>query len=237
MRKDYLIFDDVNTKDFNVGIYGDKLAAPPGRAVEYGTIPGKNGGYIIDKGYYENITVSYRAYIIDKYNNNIRGLRNALLSKVGFFRLEDTVNDEEFRIAQVLPFDIDEVGVLRAGEFALQFYCKPQRFLKSGEAVHEFTAASSALFNEQKTTALPLIRAYGTGYFTINGIKITINSASSYTDIDCELQEAYKDTMATNCNGNIVLDNGEFPKLAPGSNAIVINGLSKLEIKPRWWIL
>jgi phage-related protein len=83
--------------------------------------------------------------------------------------------------------------------------------------------------------AKPLIRAYGTGYFSISGIRVNINSANVYTDIDCELQEAYKGTI--NCNGNITLVNGEFPILKSGENLIVISGLSKIELTPRWWTI
>ena len=64
-----------------------------------------------------------------------------------------------------------------------------------------------------------------------------ITSASSYTDIDCDLQECYKDSLATNCNGNVVLTSGSFPKLNPGTNAVTLSGISKLVITPRYWIL
>lgn len=236
LRKDFILFGDIDTRTYQVGIFGDQLASAPERDREYVSVPGKNGDVVVDNGRYNNITVSYKAYIIDKYNANIRGLRNALLSQEGYQRLEDSINPDEFRMGQALPFDVDEHGILRAGEFTMQFNCKPQRFLKAGEQIIELTA-NSTIYSEYRETALPLIRAYGTGSFSIGGIQIVISSANGYTDIDCELMEAYKDTMATNCNGNITLSQGEFPKLKKGSNAVVISGLTKLQIKPRWWIL
>lgn len=236
MRKDYIIFGDVDTRSYKVGIYGDKLAGAPERDKEFVSIPGRNGDLTIDNGRFNNITVAYKAYIIDKYNSNIRGLRNALLNKSGYQRLEDTVNPDEFRLGQAIPFEVDEVGVLRAGEFTMQFNCKPQRFLKEGEYSIEFTSAGS-IFNQYDTVALPLIRAYGTGTFTIGSVTVQITTANDYTDIDCDLQEAYKDTLATNCNANIVLSNGKFPSLNPGNNNISMTGITKLEIIPRWWIL
>ena len=118
----------------------------------------------------------------------------------------------------------------------MQFNCKPQRFLKEGEYSIEFTSAGS-IFNQYDTVALPLIRAYGTGTFTIGNVTVQITTANDYTDIDCDLQEAYKDTLATNCNANIVLSNGKFPSLNPGNNNISMTGITKLEIIPRWWIL
>ena len=236
LRNDYIIFGSCNTQDYCVGIFGDQLANAPERAIEVVSVPGKNGDVILDDGRYNNIIVSYKAYIVDEYNVNIRGLRNALMAQRGYQKLEDTVNPEEYRMGYFLPFEIDEVGVLRAGEFTLTFNCKPQRFLKSGNQPIVINSASS-IFNQYEERALPLIRAYGTGSFTIGDVTVQITSANSYTDIDCETMEAYKDTMATNCNGNIVLTNGEFPYLDPGTNSISMSGITQLDIYPRWWIL
>lgn len=235
-RDDYLIFGSCNTKDYSVGIFGDQLANAPQRSIDVMSVPGKNGDVLIDNGRYENITVSYKAYIIDEYNLNIRGLRSALLAQHGYQKLEDSVNPEEYRMGYILPFEIEESGILRAGQFTLQFNCKPQRYLKVGD--YDITLTSSgSIHSDYDEDAAPLIRAYGTGYFSINGVRITINSANSYTDIDCELMEAYKDTMATNCNGNITVNNNKFPVLSKGNNTITISGLSRLDIKPRWWII
>lgn len=236
MRKDYLIYGDVDTRAFGVGIFGDQLAKAPERDQEFVKVPGRDGDLILDNGRYNNITVSYKAYIIDNYNENIKGLRNALMSRKGYQRLQDTVNPEEYRLAKAIPFEIDEHGVLRAAEFTMQFICKPQRFLVAGDIPIEVTG-SATILNQYEESAKPLIRAYGTGSFSIGGISVQITSANGYTDIDCELQEAFKDTLATNRNSYIVLPQGKFPVLAPGENAVTISGLTKLEITPRWWIL
>ena len=110
------------------------------------------------------------------------------------------------------------------------------QIVKNGNQLIAINSASS-IFNQYEERALPLIRAYGTGSFTIGDVTVQITSANSYTDIDCETMEAYKDTMATNCNGNIVLTNGEFPYLDPGTNSISMSGITQLDIYPRWWIL
>lgn len=236
MRKDFFTFGDIDSRQYEVGIYGNKLADPPERDREFISVPGKNGDIIVDNGRYRNKVIPYKAYIINKYNANVGGLRNALLSKKDYQRLEDSINPDQFRMGIALPFEVDEAGILRAGEFTIQFNCKPQRYLKSGEQDIEITSASS-IFNECTETALPLIRAYGTGSFSIGGVAVQITSANSYTDIDCELMEAYKDTLATNCNSNIVLTNGKFPQLVSGENAVTLSGITKLVIKPRWWIV
>ena len=87
--------------------------------------------------------------------------------------------------------------------------------------------------NPTMYTALPLIKAYGTGTLTISGISVTVTTASEYTDIDSEIEEAYKGS--TSCNMNIILSNGEFPKFQPGINTVSFTGFSRLEITPRWW--
>lgn len=236
MRDDYFIFGDIDSRQYGVGIYGDQLAKAPDRDQEHVSVPGRNGDLILDNGRFPNIIVPYKAYIIKNYNENVKGLRNALFSKFGYQRLEDSINPDEYRMAQAMPFEPTEYGVLRAAEFELQFNCKPQRFLKAGDIPIEVTT-SATIYSEYDQPALPLIRAYGTGSFTIGGVTIQITSASSYTDIDCELQEAYKDSLATNCNGNIVLTNGKFPQLVKGNNAVAKSGITKLIIYPRWWIL
>ena len=62
---------------------------------------------------------------------------------------------------------------------------------------------------------------------------MTITSADQYTDIDCEIMDAYKG--ATNCNGNIRTTDNKFPVLRAGQNNITKSGISRLEITPRWW--
>jgi phage-related protein len=66
---------------------------------------------------------------------------------------------------------------------------------------------------------------------------VEVESVNSYIDIDCELQEAYEDTLATPRNDKITLTDGEFPKLLPGVNTISFTDLTELIITPKWWIL
>ncbi len=233
----WITFNNKSLKDFGVYISGSGTYNAPERDISKIEVPGRNGELTIDNGRYKNIPISYPAFIFRDFSANVEGLRNYLLSQKSYVRLEDTYHPKEFRLARFSgSFETDPVEELYAGNFTLEFDCYPQRFLKDGEQAVEFTAAGT-IINPYLTTAKPLLRAYGTGTFSIGGVAIQITTANSYTDIDCDLQEAYKDTLATNCNGNIVLTNGKFPELAPGENAITLSGISKLEIIPRWWIL
>lgn len=231
----FIVFNGKKLKDYGVFISGDAVFDAPKRDTTSVTVPGRNGELTLDNGRYENITIKYPAFIVRSFKERISELRNFVLSQSGYQRLEDTYHPDEFRLAKwESDFSVKPDEALLAGEFDLKFNCYPQRFLKSGENAIEITSATT-IINEQMTTALPLIRAYGTGTFTINGVTVQITSASSYTDIDCDLQECFKDTLATNCNGNVVLTT--FPELQPGENTISMSGITKLEITPRWWRL
>lgn len=235
--KNFIIFNGQSLRDFGVYISGLNTYNAPSRDVDSVKVPGRNGTLTMDNGRYNNISVTYPAFICNNYDARVEALRNFLLSQSGYKRLEDTYHPEEFRLARWAgEFTADTLDALIAGQFDLTFDCYPQRFLKEGEKQIEFTANGS-VNNIYSQTALPLIRAYGTGSFSINGISVAISSALTYTDIDCELQECYKDSLSTNRNAYVTLTNGEFPKLSPGANAVAVSGISKLIITPRFWIL
>lgn len=234
--RNYFTFDGKNSIDFGVYISGSHVFDAPERDEELIEVPGRNGALTLDKGRYKNQVLKYPAFILRQFNFSVEGLRNYLLAKRGYFRLEDSYHPQEYRLAKWSGgFEVGPHASLVAGTFDITFTCYPQRFLKEGEKLIEITGATS-IYNPYPNTALPLIRAYGTGSFTIGGVTAQITAADSYTDIDCDLQEAYKDSLATNKNANIRIT-GDFPSLEPGANAISLSGITKLELTPRWWIL
>lgn len=232
--RNWLTFDGISLKDFGVYINGNGTFNAPARSREVINIPGRNGALMIDNGRYENTEVTYHAFIYDNFSVNIEGLRNLLLSKTTYKTLRDTYHPVEYRLGIYKGnFQADVVEWLQAGEFDLTFDCKPQRFLDSGEELIEFTSASNTILNPTAQIAKPLLRVYGTGVYSVNGRQMTISSADVYTDIDCDLMDAYKGL--TNCNGNI---SGDFPELVPGENTVsIVSGITKIEITPRWWVL
>lgn len=230
--RNYFTFNGISSKDFGVYISGSGTFDGAERDIESISVPGRNGELTIDNGRYKNRVIEYPAFIYRDFPVNVDGLRNFLLSQSGYKRLEDSYHSEEFYLARYRgDFKADVIENLKGGNFVLSFDAYPQRFLKTGE-IPVAVATGSSLWNETSQIAKPLIRAYGTGTISINGYALTVSSANQYTDIDCDLQEAYKGT--TNCNGNV---SGTFPELMPGANAITITGFSQTEIIPRWWKL
>ena len=231
----YLTFGKINTKNFNAFVSGESTFVTAERDIEVIPIPGRNGTLSVDNGRFHNVSIVYPCFIVDSFRANYDALRAAFLSESGYNKLIDTYDPDHYRRARyTAAIDPEMTQLNRHGKFDLAFDCDPRRFLVSGDKVVTFSANGS-IKNPTLYNALPFIRAYGTGYFEISGVRVTITSASTYTDIDCELQEAYKGS--TNCNGNITLNNGEFPKLIPGVNQVTISGLSRIELSPRYWTI
>lgn len=231
----YLTFGKINTKNFNAFVSGESTFVTAERDIEVIPIPGRNGTLSVDNGRFHNVSIVYPCFIVDSFRANYDALRAAFLSESGYNKLIDTYDPDHYRRARcTAAIDPEMTQLNRHGKFDLAFDCDPRRFLVSGDKVVTFSANGS-IKNPTLYNALPFIRAYGTGYFEISGVRMTITSANTYTDIDCELQEAYKGS--TNCNGNITLNNGEFPKLIPGVNQVTISGLSRIELSPRWWTI
>ncbi|MBQ7563920.1 MAG: hypothetical protein IJT16_08020 [Lachnospiraceae bacterium] len=229
----YFTFDGKSSRDFEVWISGNGTFNTPERDVERVPVPGRNGEVTFDNGRFNNIDITYPAFINGDFRENFDAFKAYLHSRIGYKRLSDSYHPEYFRLAQFIASINPEMTALnRAGRFEVTFNCDPRRFLVSGEK--EMTLSSSgSIKNPTYYDALPLIRAYGTGSFTIGGTTVSILAASSYTDIDSEIQEAYKGTI--NCNGDISLSNGSFPVLSPGVNQISMSGITRLVITPRWW--
>lgn len=137
--KNTLIFGNVNTKDFGAWVTGSQTYSAPERDIEIVSVPGRNGDLIIDNGKWNNIEVSYPAFIQSDFDGNMSALRSAMCRQLGYQRLEDSYHPEEFRLGTFVDGIYPDMRQRNeSGEFTLRFNCKPQRFLKSGEEPIQF---------------------------------------------------------------------------------------------------
>lgn len=234
MSRNYITYNGTDLRDYGLYISGTYVYNSPARMYDPITIPGRNGSILGSEKRLDDVELKYPAFICTDFSNNIAGLRAYLLSNIGYKRLTDTYHPNEFRLGYFPgALEVDPTSKLDAGNFELKFMCKPQRFLLTGETATTFSA-SGTITNPTLFDAKPLLRVYGTGSITVNGITITISEADSYTDIDCEIMEAYKGTA--NKNYAVSLDSVYFPVLSPGANTITLDGVTA-DITPRWWTL
>lgn len=198
------------------------------------SVPARNGDLVGIGTRLENVELTYNAFIYASFDSNIEALRAFLLSHDGYFKLSDTYHPGEYRQALYKgPLDPEVTPKNDAGQFALTFSCKPQRFLVSGETVVTVTA-NTTITNPTRFKAQPLLRVYGSGSLTVGGTTITISSADTYTDIDCEMMDCFKGSVSK--NQYVSFSSNDFPSLVPGSNSITLGaGITKVEITPRWW--
>lgn len=232
-----IYFDNKNLNEYELYCNGRGTYNAPAKSFEMIPIKGKSGDIPMDNKRFENIEITYQScWIAKDFDDNISDLKAFLLSRKGYCRLEDTYHPNEFRKAMCInAMDIDVDMYNKFGSFDLVFNCMPQRFLKTGETTTAFTA-NGTINNPTLFESKPLIRVYGTGAVGIGSNTITILEADSYTDIDCELMDAFKGTESK--NNKIRLTNYQFPTLTPGNNGVSLgSGITRVEITPRWWTI
>lgn len=232
--RNYFTLDGVDSRNFGVYISGQGTFNASGRDYNIIPVPGRNGDLVGPEKRFQNGTLVYPAFIYANFKQNIADFRNFLLSLVGYHDLIDSYHPTEIR--KVLfegPFEADVEPKNDAGRFDIEFNCKPQRFLASGNQVTTLTADGS-ITNPTRFDARPLLRVYGTGILGIGSQSVTITQADVYTDIDCEMMDCFKGT--SNKNPYVQFTDHNFPVLKPGTNNFSLGtGITKVEITPRWW--
>lgn len=251
--RNYFTFGEYDSRDFGVFIARDSVYNAPKRAYRQVQVPGRNGDLMIDGGRFENIDVTYPCLIYSKFDANIEGLRNALLSCKGYVRIMDSYHPNEFRLGcfsddlSVAPRVLGD-----GGTFDVVFNCKPQRFLLSGEEpatyppgtenspnliLYPYWDGTKAIYNPTLFPSKPLIRVYGYGTLSIGETILTIAQNSlSYIDIDSEIQDCY--CGVSNANSYVSFTRGDFPELDTGVSGVEYSGnITSVEIIPRWFIL
>ena len=157
MTRNSIIFGGINSADYNVWISGSSAFSAPERDVEFVSVPGRNGDLLIDNGRWNNIKLTYPAFIPKGFDDLVDDFRTEIMKLRGYQRLEDTYHPDEYRLASfnygLNPKNIS--AFLRTGEFDLTFNCKPQRFLKIGETPLQFLPAT-IVANKMYTQFIPI---------------------------------------------------------------------------------
>ena len=194
----HLTYDGVDSSDFGVFISGEGVFGAPARRGEMISIPGRNGSLFMDEGVYENIPGKYPAFIGTKdeveFREKLAAFRNAILSRENYKKLSDSYHPDEFRLAVYRSgLEVDPEEYNRSGKFELEFDCKPQRFLVSGETNVIFTG-NGTITNPTLFESSPIIKVTGNGTVAIgeNGkYRFVVSNNPGTITIDTEIMEAY----------------------------------------------
>lgn len=226
--------------NLSIPAYILKSAIFRGGGVKYETteVPGRNGSLIYSDGTYSNLTIEYQIELRETSQKTLVTLTDEVKDWIypltdKYYRLEDSEDPNHFRLAQYAgDFDLDSF-LLRLGKGTITLNCKPQRFLKSGEAVVTFTESGS-LTDPTPYPAKPLLKVYGAGTVGLGDETITIaEGATEYVEIDTETCLC---TEGTTDRSSLVALSDDWSKyVIKGETGITLDGVTKVEVTPRYW--
>lgn len=237
INRNYLAIDGTNLSKFGVWVDGHKSLNAPEPDVETITIPGRNGSLLIDNGRYTNVSVQYDCLIKENYLLNIMALKDFLMSNRGYRRMEDTFYNTIYREGRYVGgTEFTASQMFKQGYFTLEFDCKPQKYLKTGELPLTYTTGAT-IYNPTMFNAKPMLAITGYGNVVIGDYTINISQHQrNLVYVDCEMQNATYGS--TNMNSVLTLTSGDFPELVPGSQPVTFSGtIESVVITPRWWTL
>lgn len=188
----YFIYDDVDTRDYDVQVYFKSVDSTPKRVGSFVSIPNRNGAFFVDEGRYEDMPHSYDIIALDPEEG--KNIINAIARKTGHHRLEDSFNQDEFYQAIfVSAVEVRTETDRQYLKYALTFTRKPQRFLKSGETPVSVTSGDT-LTNPTLFDAKPLIKFNSSGAdgsISIGDRNIGVLSAAlGIANLDLSVQKA-----------------------------------------------
>lgn len=177
----HIIYGGVNSADYGIYITGEAVYNAPERDGEFIEVPGRNGAIFMDNRRYKNITVTYPAGAFGvtqkEFREKMTKFRNAILSQIGYQRLEDTYHPDEYRMGVYASgLEVEAVAHGKAGEFNLIFECKPQRWLTAG-ALPIPIDSGDVLQNPTPFSSGPLLEIDGYGSVWFNGHHVKLENA------------------------------------------------------------
>ena len=237
MGVNYFIFNGESSLDHGVYVGGQGTFNAPQRDVSKISVPGRNGDLIKDNGRWMNIQVPYNIVIMKEFLDRTGEISAWLNEPKSYERLEDTYHPDSFRLARFSsPIEFETAAFNNAGRATITFDCKPQRFLKSGEALLPQTK-NTMIYNPTRYPSKPLIRAVctGSGTVTVGLYTITLSNIPTYVDIDSEIQDCSAEGLSL--NNKVSLSNG-FPLLMPKGNIVTWTGdVTDVSIAGRWFTI
>ena len=217
-----IIFGGVDSSDYGIYITGEGVYNAPERAVEFVSVPGRDGDIAIDQGRFSNIRITYPSGTFGKTQEEFReavsAFRNAILSLRGYQRLEDTYHPDEYRMAvYTAGLEVSPVHYGTAGEFGITFECKPQRWLNCGDYP---VPIQSGQFMDNPTLfeSKPVLLSQGYGQISFNGFSIGLeNEPMGIIELDPVNKSIRDGSMSASFSVEL-----ENYRLEPGDDIVMV---------------
>lgn len=237
--RNYFTLDGIDSRTYGVYISGSGTYSAPARKYNLIEVPGKNGLVVAPGSTFENGVLRYPGcFIYENIEANLASFRAFLMSRFGYVRLTDTYHPDEMRdVLFTGAFEPELLQDLSAVRFNLEFSCKPQRWLVSGQqAVTYYPEDQQAdIPNPTMFEAKPLIVCYGHGQLSwrprINTdyFYITVAESGYAVTIDTDSMSIYRDEQdpitgavtRINMGEYVTMSGYEFPAIPAESVALL----------------
>lgn len=238
--REYAVINGKDTRDFGVYLIDGNIHDLPERDIVTYQVPGRSGDLSLDRGRWNNISITYTFAAYDNGMQKMGDFRAYLLSQTGYCRIETSLESEYFRKGILRNASSPQMSVGGGGGcMDVSFDCMPQKFLKSGEIEISDPIQISGLatgyylHNPTRYDAKPLFyvepsseesdtftitqkatywnEANGSYYTQIMDAK-SINVAGTTTPfyVDCEACDAYG-INSLNFNQYVSITGNKFP--------------------------
>ena len=239
-----ITFNNITSSSIGIEVETFPEYTVPEKEYQVSHIPGRNGDLVVDTGTYKNVprpyTVSVATHNQETFTEKMNKVAEWLHSASGYARLEDTYEPNYYRMAYYSEELSIENLFNEAGRATINFTCKPQRYLKSGETPITFTEEGT-IQNGTGFASSPIIivttdNTQGSVTIGNQSFGIKAGAGTDPITVNCELEDAYSGT--TNKNSYIILNYGEFPKIYPGTQTVTFDGgVQSVEVIPKWWTI
>lgn len=233
MSQSYFIWKGIDCRSMGVVLQGPIPIIRPEERVKHTEIPGRSGdlteleGDEIYNSYIQTATIMvHGGYRVREIYNWLKG--------AGFVTFHGEPDRKQAaRIVGAITLNKHSRNLdWWVGE--MQFYCQPLKQLLTVEPV-TITSSGSTVMNAGDVKSKPKITATASGTsmtITAGGKTLTISGLTSGNDyiIDSEIMEVSNADRSALLTEN---SQGDFPRLAPGSNTITGSGWSRLVIDRR----
>lgn len=233
MSQSYFIWKGIDCRSMGVVLQGPIPIIRPEERVKHTEIPGRSGdlteleGDEIYNSYIQTATIMvHGGYRVREIYNWLKG--------AGFVTFHGEPDRKQAaRIVGAITLNKHSRNLdWWVGE--MQFYCQPLKQLLTVAPV-TITSSGSTVMNAGDVKSKPKITATASGTsmtITAGGKTLTISGLTSGNDyiIDSEIMEVSNADRSALLTEN---SQGDFPRLAPGSNTITGSGWSRLVIDRR----
>lgn len=161
-----IIFNGKSSLEYGLQVEHYPSYEAPQRDYELTHVPGRNGDVLVDSGSYKNVNREYElasgSCSPDTFTFLVQQFIDWLCSFPGYGILEDSYDDDHYRVA-VYDESLSITNIQnRAGRAKIRFNCKPQRFLKTGD-VPIILEEPGFIENKTRFASRPVLTVSGNG--------------------------------------------------------------------------